>query len=180
MNNVERILAVREGGQTIRAHIMPYVGTYNVAIHSFNALNLLLQLYPGGEPPLRLIKAVQWHDVAERWTGDVPKTAKMASKELKMLLGSLEIKINLKLGIQILLTDEEEDWLHAVDLLELFIWSKEQLYMGNNQVKDMSERILEIFDDMGNDVPEPIMLILDGFEFKRTVECHELLNDIQN
>lgn len=174
MNLIDRVLAVREGGQTVRAHIMPYVGTYNVAIHSFNALNLLLLLYPG-DPPVRLIKAIQWHDVAERWTGDVPATAKWASSSLKMELDILEIKINRKLGIDILLTGDEEDWLHAVDLLELFIWSKEQLFMGNNQVREMSERILEIFEDM--DIPEEIEVILEDFEFKRTVECHELLRE---
>lgn len=175
MNLSDRILALREGGQTVRAHIIPYVGTYNVAMHSYNAANMLLLLCPKNILSMELVKAVLWHDVAERWTGDTPATAKWASPILKATLDRLEAKINNKLGITVLLTTQQEDWLRAVDLLELYVWTQEQLFMGNRNVEDMATRIKDIFQDNWDKTPVQVREFMEEFEFHRTVECNELI-----
>lgn len=179
MNKNDLILAFREGGQTLRCHTFPYGGQYNVATHSYNALSLLFLLHPKKPPSLNLIKAVLWHDVPERWTGDTPAPAKWASPLLKRVLDSIEEKIFAKLQIGNIfksLTTLEKNWLTAVDLLELFIWSKEQSSLGNRQAKDMERRVHELMLEKGNKIPKEIQHFIANFEWGRTVECSELLS----
>jgi hypothetical protein len=179
MNLNDRILAIREGGQTQRCHTMQYLGPYNVAIHSYNALNLLLLIYPG-EPSLNLIKAVQWHDTPERWTGDVPTPAKMAESILRSILIGIEAKIldALQIGeVFKKLTQEERNWLTAVDLLELYIWANEQAEMGNKIVCPLITQILIIFNDRASTTPGEVYSIIENFKWNRTPECHELIGD---
>ena len=119
MDNNKKFLAIREGGQTKRCHTMQYLHPYNVAIHSYNALSLLTLLYLDGKPSINLVKAVLWHEVPERWTGDVPSPAKWASSNLKEALDLLEKKILIALDISDAfqqLTNEELQWLSAVYL----------------------------------------------------------------
>ncbi len=182
MNIVERALAIREGGQVQRAHTMQYDGPYNVAIHSYNALSLLLLLYPK-TPSLGLIRAVMWHDVPERWTGDIPAPAKWASPKLKELLDKLEEKILKELGLEDLfknLSQEELNWLNAVDLLELWIWSKEQIHHGNKNLILMAQRIIEVFNKRGDKTPNEVLHFigdLSSVGWKRSVECNELIGE---
>lgn len=180
MNRLERILAIREGGQTQRCHTMPHhLGPYNVAVHSYNALNLLLLLWPENElPSFNLVQAVLWHDIAERWTGDTPAPTKWASPELKALLDNLEQLVLDKLGIGEVfkqLTREEAHWLTGVDLLELFIWAYEQSHFGNLAAGTMIERILALFEQKQNIIPAPIKEFLKEFKWQRSIECDELL-----
>lgn len=177
MNSISRILALREGGQTKRCHTIPYIGPYNVAIHSYNALVLLLALYPR-TPRLELIQAVMFHDTPERWTGDVPTPAKISSPLLRNILDSLEQKILDKLGFSNLfsnLAPFERHWLTAVDLLELYIWGKEQELMGNQLIKSMNDTILKIFEEKKDQTPKEIEKFLKKFKLKRVKECHELI-----
>lgn len=178
MNKCKQVLAIREGGQTKRAHTMQYAGEYNVAIHSYNALSLLLLLYPG-EPSVGLIKAVLWHDVPERWTGDVPAPAKWASPELKKILDDLEQTILEKIGIGELyvgLRPEQLNWLNGVDLLELFIWAKEQKANGAYFADYMIDRIIGLISDRDREgkIPKEIINFVANFKWSRSVECHEL------
>ncbi len=177
MNIAQQVLAVREGGQTKRCHTFPHSGSYDVATHSFNALSLLLLLYPG-TPSVALITAVLWHDVPERWTGDVPAPAKWASPVLKAELDKLETLIFQRLQIHECfeeLGEEELDWLTAVDLLELFIWSAEQKVNGNHAADGMIDRIVELFDDRAEKIPKEVRNFLMEFKWSRAPELGELL-----
>ena len=73
---VEQIRSLRESGNVKRVHTIPVVGdvTYTVGSHSWNAVSLLYQLHTG--PSHNLVKALLWHDCAERWMGDIPWPAK--------------------------------------------------------------------------------------------------------
>lgn len=178
MNLIKKSLALREGGQTQRCHTMQYIGPYNVAIHSYNALSLLLLLYPTKPPSVNLIKAVLWHDVPERWTGDVPSPAKIASITLKEALKRIEYRILYKLGMAEIfhnLTLEEEQWLNGVDLLELFMWTQEQVAMGNGSVNGMNDQIEKIFNARWDTIPTEVRNFYQEFEWSRTDECVELL-----
>jgi 5'-deoxynucleotidase YfbR-like HD superfamily hydrolase len=176
MNHIEQALALREGGQTQRCHTMQFIGQYNIAIHSYNALSLLLLLHE--EPSINLIKAVLWHDAPERWTGDVPTPAKLASPMLWNVLASLEERILSNLGIGALFKDlaaGEKEWLDAVDLLELFIWGKEQVEFGNRTVRPMNEQIKKIFSARRARIPKSVWNFVQDFSFSRSPECHDLI-----
>lgn len=177
MNLVQKALALREGGQVIRAHTMPYVGAYNVAIHSYNAVSLLLLLYPG-QPRVELIRAVMWHDVPERWTGDVPSPAKWSSSDLKEVLDNLEQKILDTLGEGELFTNltfQESYWLTAVDLLELWMWGQDQAAMGNYAANKLMYRVFELIKSKWERIPKEVQDFITEFKWERTGECNELL-----
>lgn len=177
MNKISRILALREGGQTQRCHTMPHFGEYSVASHSYNATLLLLELHTKKPPSLNLIKAVLYHDVPERWTGDTPAPAKWASPILKAVLDGLELKIFEKLGIAKIfqeLTEEEKMWLAAVDLLELYIWGEEQTILGNRVVADLNKRVKKLFEEKGNKFPKEVQDFVKNFEWSRSMELNEL------
>lgn len=176
-DSVQEALAFREAGHTQRCHTMQYIGTYNVAMHCYNALSLLFVLYPG-EPSPNLVKALLWHDAPERWTGDVPTTAKRAYLPLNKALHELEEMILTKLGITEIFTrlnEIEIKWLHAIDLLELFMWTKEQEELGNKSLKTMNQQIMKIFQERKDNIPAEVQQFLDKFTWSRTKECHELI-----
>lgn len=123
MNNAIRVQATREAGAVQRFHVARHTRNYDVAQHTFGALNLLLILHPN--PSIELVRAVMWHDVAERWTGDIPATAKWMSEELKAGSDRLEARILGHLGLEQKLNEEEERWLKAVDTLDAWLWCRE-------------------------------------------------------
>ena len=92
-----------------------------------------------------------WHDIPERWTGDVPSPAKWLSANLTNALIRLEERIMEKLDIQqpfLLLTKEEHQWLRGVDLLELYIWAQQQVAdFSNNSAKTMMSKVAAIFNE---------------------------------
>lgn len=130
-----RIAATREAGTVRRCHIVPHHGQYNIAQHSYGAVSLLLLLHP--HPSLNLIKAVQWHDVAERWLGDIPAPAKWTHTELGEAYERAEEELLKRLGLFGELTDLEVAWLKAVDTLELWLWCREEEALGNAAVTPM-------------------------------------------
>lgn len=81
MSKFIQVRAARESGAVRRAHIMHTLRHYDIAQHCYNMTAMLMLLHP--EPSLTLIKAVMFHDVAERWTGDIPHTAKTSSAGLR-------------------------------------------------------------------------------------------------
>lgn len=130
-----RLAATREAGTVRRCHIVPHHGQYNIAQHSYGAVSLLLLLHPN--PSLTLIKAVQWHDVAERWLGDIPAPAKWTHTELGEAYERAEEELLKRLGLFGELTDLEVAWLKAVDTLELWLWCREEEALGNTAVTPM-------------------------------------------
>lgn len=156
---IEKILALREGGQVQRCHTLPHIGSYTVGQHSFDAVNLLLTLHP--DPSLKLVKAVLWHDMAERWVGDTPAPVLRSNPEFKRLYEELEQKalerLDLNLGD---LTEDELAWLKAVDRLEFVHWCFTQLSMGNQFVGVALGNAFKMLDEMEN-IPEPARLHLE-------------------
>jgi 5'-deoxynucleotidase YfbR-like HD superfamily hydrolase len=166
-------LATREGGMVERCHAMPKHGAYNVAMHSYNAVSLLLLLHPS--PSITLIKAVLWHDVAERWTGDIPRPAKWASPDLNKADKELEMEIMSYLQLYEDLTEEEKNWLGAVDLLELFMWTCDETALGNASTIHMRQRLIKLFNEC-EWMPRETRNFVMNFTWKRLPDCDELLN----
>lgn len=151
-----RIAATREAGTVRRCHIVPHHGQYNIAQHSYGAVSLLLLLHP--HPSLNLIKAVQWHDVAERWLGDVPAPAKWTHTELGEAYERAEEELLKRLGLFGELTDLEVAWLKAVDTLELWLWCREEEALGNEAVTAMRRACEAVTEKRGleGSLPEPV------------------------
>lgn len=147
MNRQLQVYATREGGAVERCHGTPHHGSYSVGLHTFNAVSLLLLLHPA--PSLDLIKTVQWHDVAERWLGDVPSPAKSVAHGFVEPYAQAEERVLYQLGLCRLGCDlpaDDLNWLKAVDILELWLWTADQLLLGNRNVTRMRRSCEEVLD----------------------------------
>lgn len=156
-NTVTSITATREGGAVRRFHACNPTGLhYDVAQHSWGALNLLLLLHPC--PSLVLVKAVQWHDVPERWTGDVPATAKWARPALKEQLEAMEEEVLRHYGLWVgRLLPADAGWLQAVDTLELWMWCREHRDVSRfSQVEKNCANLLDQLNGEGK-LPRAVM-----------------------
>jgi 5'-deoxynucleotidase YfbR-like HD superfamily hydrolase len=149
-----QVKAVREAGLTRRAHVLPYQGSYNIAQHSYGATSLLLLLNP--DPSLELIKAVMWHDVAERWLGDLPSPAKVFSKELKEIYEAEELKILKTLELFPGLSLMDQRWLKAVDIMDLWLWARENRAQGDLAVTGIMDNCYLALVELRrlNDLPD--------------------------
>lgn len=130
LNDARRIIAAREGGAVRRCHVAFPNVHHDVAQHCYGVVSILMILHP--EPSLNLIKACLWHDVAERWTGDVPSTAKDCDEALRERLDALEHAINDALGFSFELSEVESLWLKFCDLLDLALWCRTQMLEDQN------------------------------------------------
>jgi len=146
------------GGETERMHTVPHINGYSVAQHSYGVVSLLLILHPN--PPLELIRTALWHDTSEHYTGDVPAHAKWDFPELKAAIDSAERSLSKHMGMgeEFLLTKDEQHWLKSCDLMELWLWSRNQIRLGNTRARIVMERIETFF---GNLVPEVYALWRD-------------------
>ena len=135
-SKAERIVAVREGGWTDRMHASLKQRRYSVAEHSWNVVNLILLLFPH-DVTVHLLKAAQWHDVPERWTGDSPAPAKRdrSNGELSRVLHALEGRIKKILGLNVDLTMRERKILAICDMFEFVIWCEEEAGLGNTHIE---------------------------------------------
>lgn len=132
----ERIRFLREAAAVTRCHTFGAPDpAQTVGLHSHNALNLLLVLHP--EPSLNLIKAVQWHDAPERYTGDIAAPAKWASEKLTDAIFEIEMQIHEYFGTAVELAQDELLWLFTVDKLDLLLMAQERLALGDIRFMQM-------------------------------------------
>lgn len=167
----QRVLAAREGGNVRRCHTIPHHGEYTVGKHSFDAVSLLLILHPN--PSVALIKALMWHDCAERWTGDVPSPAKRKDELFHNALDRLELgelqNWELYEGF-IDLTDDDYPWLHAIDQLEFWLWCHEQEALGNKHVTKAHLHVEKLIERLADRMPQPCLDFYAEFQWGRLPE----------
>ncbi len=138
MLDFRRIALLRKGGQVSRFHKEPWIGNRpTVAEHSFNATNLLYELV---EDPRQissqLVRAMQYHDIAECIIGDVPATTRWVHPELKQTEAAAERFY----GLNVSLTEADHDLLKLADSLEGMLSVCEQITWGNHRVADLFTR----------------------------------------
>lgn len=155
---------LREAYAVKRFHCVPQHGQNTVGQHTVDMLSLLFVLYPG-EPRMNLVKAVMFHDVPERWTGDIPAPAKRANGELGRHIHDLDRRVLKSLGLQFKLTPEEMIWLHALDRLECFLWARDQQAMGNVAANAVAGDLLASF--ASSPLPKPIVEFLGNHRWTR-------------
>jgi 5'-deoxynucleotidase len=91
------------------------------ADHQGRCVQLLLALHP--KPSVALIWAVAYHDLGERWVGDLPGPFKQAHPELAAQHAEVEADYaGLAMGLRVLddLSREDLRWLKLVDRLEAY------------------------------------------------------------
>ena len=148
-----------------RCHTIPHVATYDVAQHSFNMLAMLDILHP--DPPIALYRAILWHDVSERWTGDLPGR-NIIPDDLKERMYELTAAIEERFSIpRPKLSEEEARWLKALDGIEFWIWAQEECLGRGNQpgqryIHSMAGKLAKL------DLPEPCARLVEEFSWKRT------------
>lgn len=172
------IIAAREGSHVRRCHTIPHHGEYTVGKHSYDAVNLLLFLYPG-EPSINLIKAILWHDLGERWAGDAPYPATLKDEGFAEGYRRVEELGRQEHGIHIpQLTAFEAQWLSAVDKIELYLWAQEQLALGNRMVEEYLEVLWNWFNEKHEQgvLPKEAWNFVQQYVFERLKDVEERKN----
>lgn len=172
---LEQIRSFREAGNVKRVHTIPRVGdiSYTVGAHTFNALTLLYLLHPG--PNHQLVRAVLWHDVGERWLGDLPHPAKHYHPALKAPYEEAESAVLERMGVDTDLDDEDKQWLNAIDGLEFWLWCQDQMNMGNKNVVNALSQTEEALLGSEN-VPDAVKVVLHSYRPKRGEELKDFSN----
>jgi 5'-deoxynucleotidase YfbR-like HD superfamily hydrolase len=166
MDPQEVIRIIREAGHVKRCHTLPHHGSYNIAEHSWQAAMLLLHLHPN--PSLDLVKAVMFHDVAERYCGDMPAPTKWAHPKLAEAQEDAEVAVLTKLGLlNYPLSLNDLAWLSAVDKLELLLWAYDQEALGNLHVMPCLRALRTWFNNGNNLTPPEVLRFVESYSWKR-------------
>jgi len=140
--DIHKVKFAREAAQVQRANTLPHCGEYTNGHHIFNMLVMLRILCK--LPSFRLIWAIVEHDIPERLTGDIPAPSKCAGIVNRVELSEFEQCLNSNLfgfSAESKLTPYEITWLKGLDILELYLWGKDQLMLGNRNMEVLIRRI---------------------------------------
>lgn len=148
----DTVMVFRQGGRVRRCHTVPVVGHYDVAQHTYGMVSLLLALHP--DPPIELVKVIMTHDLAESVLGDIPWPAKHSNPDLKLSYDAAEDRVLKRvLGEQYSslvceLNLYQKRWLAALDMIELWLWSLEQIDLGNQYAKQIETRCVAVIQSL--------------------------------
>ena len=140
----QRIALAREGGEVERCHCFRTIGNPTVGQHTFNAVSMLLILCP--DPTINMIKALQFHDMAERFLGDMPATAKWKFPHLKEDYEVCEMRILGENGMLPALDEREKMWVHLMDVLDFYMYCHEQMLLGNRYAEQRMLSARKVLD----------------------------------
>ncbi len=169
-NQLQRILLAIEGGRVERCHCFPTNSRSTVGLHTFNAVSMLLILCP--DPTINMIKALQFHDMAERFLGDMPSPAKKQREDLGAHYETIERDILTQYGMYPKLDEREQIWIHAMDLLEFLMFIKHELNLGNKYAQQRYDRICKYIE--GTKLPLPVVeFYMNNLRLHQTVELDD-------
>lgn len=161
-NLAEKIKLIREAADVQRLHTKRTIGEYSNGSHTFGMLALLRLLYP--DAPSYLIWAIVEHDIPERIVGDIPSPVihfggfidrdKLWQAEESVLAGIFDYHFFPGLEGQ---DAEAYRWLKGLDLLELFLFCKDQKRLGSKNLLQIEHRCMEVFKNRAADFPRPII-----------------------
>lgn len=157
MNLSDRVRAVREAAAVERCHTVPHIRPYSNGDHTYGVCVLLRLLWPT-EP--HLVDFALFHDVPERWTGDVPSPVIASHPMLRGALAQEDTRISslLTLPCEHSLEGRDFDKFKACDRLELWLWTWEEEAMGNQMVLGVRRALDALFSQPGTP-PEVVTLI---------------------
>ncbi len=162
---VDRIKMLREAADVQRIHTKRTIGEYSNGHHTFGMLALLRLLWP--EAPKELIWAIIEHDLPERLISDISSPAinygkfvdkaKLAEAEESILAEIFDFHFFPALEGMDLLAYR---WLKGLDLLDLYLFCKDQRRLGNKNILQVEHRCTEVFKFRAKDFPKEV---LDAF-----------------
>lgn len=169
-SELHRVLLAIEGGRVERCHCFPTNSRPTVGQHTFGAVSMLLILCP--DPTINMIKALQFHDMGERFLGDLPSPAKKKCPELKEVYEKEEGSILIKYGMLPILDDREKSWVHAMDLMEFLMFIKHELNLGNSYAQQRFNRICAYIEK--TEMPLPVVdFYVNNLRLHQTVELDD-------
>ena len=155
---MNKIKFAREAARVERTHASPGIGSHSVGSHTFNMLTMLLIMWP--DAPSDLIRAIVQHDIPERITGDMPHHAKKAGVQNNLVQKQVEFYLNnLVFGHDALSTlpVDRQKWLHGLDMLEFYLWCRDQEMMGNISIRTKLRAVDEYMKKYKVNYPEEIV-----------------------
>lgn len=164
---MQSVVILYESGAVKRYHAKRTHVFQTVADHAWGVALLITRLHPN--PRADLLKAAILHDAHEVITGDVPYTVKAANPELKKLLTRLEVYAEETIGLGRSLHDlppEDFFWLKAADMMELVLYCRSEMMLGNKHIEPIWDRGREVLRSNIH-TPEPILNLLTYVEKNR-------------
>lgn len=139
--NTNRLRLMRIAARIPRVHTRPPIHKQTVGEHTFGVLAILREVC---QPSVALYEAALYHDAPEAVTGDVPAPAKWDSPALTEALNDVEDDIidRWRLPNSRNLNPQEERLLKFADLMELALFSIEEVNMGNRGMAKVAENAL--------------------------------------
>ncbi len=167
-DKIDLVLRCREAGHVMRCHTIRTNSYHDVAQHTYNVMVLLHALHPC--PSSVLVKAVLYHDVQERWTGDVPAGLRYFAPEVRTGFKKAEKVVNEKLRIPMpdFLIEHSQKWLTALDQLEFWLWCHDEIHLGNEHAKPYLQTMDEWFLINKYDIPSECLEFVEKFRWYRT------------
>lgn len=165
---VTNLVQSRCGGRVERCHAIPHATSYNNAAHSWGVAMLMYYLWPADFP--RLAAVCLSHDLPEAWVGDVPAPTMNFVPGLRQQLGWIEDNLSERMGLPRLdaLPKDDLEKLKTCDRLELYLWCREQMLMGNRFAEETLKELEYYFTNL-------IQLPAPADEFLAYIQGSELL-----
>ena len=123
--------------QVKRWHVYPVLRQQNIGEHSFNIMQIMDTIFHTHPQYLRLLRGAMHHDMGEIQSGDIPYGAKKSlPNSCKKAIEEIETDACRSMRIELpLLTQEEQDIIKFCDLAEMWLFSLQELCMGNRMAQ---------------------------------------------
>ncbi len=138
----------RRAGGVKRYHAQTHIVTQTVAEHTWQLLRIATTIWP--EIPRHVMLYIQYHDIAEGCTGDLPYTTKLKSAVIKENMDLLETgalrEMNKLWDLPGLpkITDEERRFVKACEYVEFAEYSWNERNLGNKYIQVVLDRVLPL------------------------------------
>ena len=131
--------------------------TQTVASHSYYVTYTMMRLLEEVDLPIdtkyRLLSYCLVHDVSEIHTGDLPHDVKAAYPQLKDIVDECEKDFYIQTGMYNIIKTLDDDFqkikynlFKLCDLMDVYMYAKEELYLGNNSL-EMSRILTQSIED---------------------------------
>jgi 5'-deoxynucleotidase YfbR-like HD superfamily hydrolase len=142
---MNKLRPLYQSGAVSRFHTMRTLHRQTVAEHAWGVAVILLWLYAPDVPPPELLRYALLHDAAELETGDIPATAKWASRTLTKELRNLEDEFferHAMASHQDCLSEDDIRVVQFCDSVELLIYALTEADLGNAAMISVAERVI--------------------------------------
>jgi hypothetical protein len=158
LDGIEVIKLMREGAAVQRCHTVPTINEYSNGHHTYNMLAMLRHLWP--EAPIALVWAIVDHDQPERLTGDIPAPSKWFGIVDREKLDEFEHWFALHVhgfDFMDMLDEDLLAWFRGLDIIELYMFGRDQMHMGNRNFEVMTDRIVRYIHDNPSLIAPPLL-----------------------